>query len=296
MTLDFQPLRLEDITLLRPYFDAQPSRACDSTIGGTFLWRDYFQTAYTLWEGSLLLQSRMPNTGEPVYSVPMGGDPRLSLDGLAAHCREAGHPLKLFTVPEEALPQLLARWPQAQVSKLPQWADYLYQAQDLCQLQGKKYAGQRNHIRQFCRRYPDWQFAPLTPENLHDARAFFRRFEAQRDKDSETFHEDTRKVEEVLENFQLYGFLSGGLWVDGQMIAMAIGEVVGDTLYDHIEKADTSYHGAYQMIVQQFSQYACGEGVAYINREDDAGDEGLRKSKLAWRPCALLEKYLVQVE
>ena len=50
------------------------------------------------------------------------------------------------------------------------------------------------------------------------------------------------------------------------------------------------------MLVAQFAQQFAHEGVHFINREDDAGDEGLRKSKLAWRPCQLLDKYLVHID
>ena len=100
----------------------------------------------------------------------------------------------------------------------------------------------------------------------------------------------------MLANFDLYGFLGGAVWVEDRIVAMALGEKQGDTLYVHIEKADVSYHGAYQMIVREFSRYACTDEIGYINREDDAGDEGLRKSKLAWRPCGLLDKYLVHID
>ena len=294
--LEFQPLTLQDITVLRPYFHKQPSRICDSTVGGTFLWRDYFRTAYAQAEGSLFLRSEMPGSGEIIYSVPMEGDEALALRRLKEHCDREGHPMTLSTVSAEDLPLIRSLWPDARVETIPEWADYLYEAEDLKELAGKKYAAQRNHISRFNRLYPDWSFTPIPPANLEAVQEFFAWFAQVHDKDSDTFREDERKVSEVLNNFDLYGFTGGAVWAEGRIVAMSLGERQGDTLYVHIEKADIRYHGAYQMIVQQFARYACTGEIRYINREDDAGDEGLRKSKLAWRPCQLLDKYLVHID
>ena len=57
----------------------------------------------------------------------------------------------------------------------------------------------------------------------------------------------------------------------------------------HIEKAFADIDGAYPMINQQFVQHEC-IGYQYVNREDDAGSEGLRKAKLSYRPAFLVEK------
>ena len=272
--LEFQPLTLQHIDLLRGYFKKQPSRICDSTIGGTFLWRDYFRTQFAEADGSLFLRSVMPETGEYIYAVPLEGDTQNALLRLKGHCETEGHPLET----------------------IPEWADYLYLAEDIKELAGKKYATQRNHISKFNRLYSDWRFTPITKDNLDAVKAFFDWFAEVNEKESDTYKEDERKAAEALAHFEEYGFLGGAVWAENRRVAMALGEVQGDTLYVHIEKADIRYHGAYQMIVREFARYACTEGVQYINREDDAGDEGLRKSKLAWRPCGLLDKYLVHMD
>ena len=71
-----------------------------------------------------------------------------------------------------------------------------------------------------------------------------------------------------------------------------------DTLYVHIEKASRAVHGAYPMIVQQtacaFTPGKNGD-VLWINREDDAGDEGLRTVKLSYHPAQIIPKNKITV-
>ena len=63
-----------------------------------------------------------------------------------------------------------------------------------------------------------------------------------------------------------------------------------DTLDVNIEKAFPEIQGAYPMINQQFVLNEC-QNFKYVNREEDVGDEGLRKAKLSYVPDILLEKY-----
>jgi len=101
-------------------------------------------------------------------------------------------------------------------------------------------------------------------------------------------------VQEVLEHLDQYGLVGGVLRADGAIVGFTLGEVLRDTLYIHIEKADRDYPGAYQMLCRQFCT-AYADGLAYVNREEDMGDLGLRKAKRDLHPVTQLKKYTVEV-
>jgi hypothetical protein len=62
-----------------------------------------------------------------------------------------------------------------------------------------------------------------------------------------------------------------------------------DTLVIHFEKGMGSYKGVYQAMNQQF--LATQTGFTLVNREQDLGNEGLRKAKLSYNPVAFVRKY-----
>ncbi len=49
------------------------------------------------------------------------------------------------------------------------------------------------------------------------------------------------------------------------------------------------------MINNEFAKYY-GKDILYINREEDVGDEGVRRAKLMYRPIEILKKYIVEVK
>ena len=72
------------------------------------------------------------------------------------------------------------------------------------------------------------------------------------------------------------------------MVAFTFGrKVTDDTIDVCVEKADTSVDGAYSVINQQFAVHL-PNSIIYINREEDMGLPGLRKSKLSYHPEILL--------
>ncbi len=188
-----------------------------------------------------------------------------------------------------------ARWPELTVKDNRDWYDYLYDSQDIVNFAGKKYANQRNHISRFERDNPDWSFEIMTADHVNEIRQFYMSFLEIRAKEDDKAQEEEEKIFEVLDHFDEYGFLGGILRVDGKIVGISMGEIVRDTLIIHIEKADTTYSGVYQKLVHCYAKEYVNEEVKFINREEDMGDPGLRKSKLSYRPIKLLEKFTVRI-
>ena len=222
---------------------------------------------------------------------------RMDYAALERESARRGEPLLFFPVAASALEALRTRYPDAEVCPLRDWYDYLYNASDMAGFPGKRFHGQRSHVNKFDRLYPDWRFEPITAENLPAVRAYFEDHAVRFRKDeSETALAEEGCVRDFLEHYFDYGGApqSGVLFVGDRVIGFSCGEIVGDTLIIHIEKADTAFDGAYQKLVCEYAKMYAG-GVRYINREEDLGDPGMRQSKERYHPVALLEKYLVRV-
>ena len=102
---------------------------------------------------------------------------------------------------------------------------------------------------------------------------------------------------EVLDDFAAYGCTGYALYNGDDIAAFCIGEVMGDTLIVHIEKAKREYKGAFQMINCMFAKTELEKcGVQFINREDDVGDEGLRQAKQSYFPAYMLKKFRLSYE
>lgn len=87
----------------------------------------------------------------------------------------------------------------------------------------------------------------------------------------------------------------GGIYIDGNLEAYSIGSYNPDTKYAyiHIEKANPNFRGLYNYINQQFLIHEFPD-AEFVNREDDMGQEGLRKAKLSYKPVRLETKYIIR--
>ena len=88
--------------------------------------------------------------------------------------------------------------------------------------------------------------------------------------------------------------LAGLLLLDGDStLAFTMGSrLSADTLDVHFEKARSDVNGAYTAINYEFARYIRERmpSIAFLDREEDMGLEGLRRAKRSYRPHHMIEK------
>lgn len=177
-------------------------------------------------------------------------------------------------------------------------ADYIYLRERLATLAGKKLQSKRNHTNRFRAMYPDYEYRPLTPADIPECIALekqWRRISKGGDDgqaDSELSAE-LRSMTRAFNRWDELGLTGGTVRVGGRLVAFTFGCPVNHNTFDVcVEKADVSFEGAFAIINQEFVRHL-PEQYVYINREEDLGNEGLRRAKLSYRPEIILEKNVV---
>ena len=292
--LVFKPVTLDSIAEIREFLRLQPYRTCDFSIGGIYMWASYFKYEYAIFEDTLFMKGLSEaDASELAFSLPLGALPiKESVEVLREYCRAINRELVLSAVPEDAMQELVTEY-ACRNYKLEDWTDYLYDGKLLATLPGTLYHKKRNHVSRFRREYPEAVYCRLDSSNLDQTLAFFERYRRQYDKLSPLYRNEMDMTEHVLKNFSLFRFLGAVLLVGDRVAGFTVGEVINDTLYVHIEKADKDFEGVYEALNMKFAEdiLATYPEVRYINREEDVGDEGLRKAKLSYHPISLLGKY-----
>lgn len=184
------------------------------------------------------------------------------------------------------------------------YRDYIYSLDDLCNLAGRKYQPKRNHVNRFESMY-EYTFDELRPSDFEECmrleREWQRRKEAAGANDTEhraeheaEMSEEQRAIAEALAAYDELGLYGGVLRVDGRVVAFTYGSELAPGIFcTHIEKADAAIEGVFPMINRCFARALAARGYKYVNREEDMGLAGLRRSKMSYHPVAMQEKMTV---
>ncbi|MBR5723291.1 MAG: DUF2156 domain-containing protein [Oscillospiraceae bacterium] len=264
----------------------------DAAFANLYLLREKYGTELCV-SGGMLFRRYHSGIRAGCYGFPLGnGDLREAVSLLAADADERGIPLRLTLLTKAQCEQLEALFPaQFTFEPMPDYTEYLYLQENLAALRGSRYHGKRNHIAQFWRGCPEAYIQPLIAENADIAVGIAEQWLAARsDPDEPSLRYELSCIREAAANWEAL-HLTGLLLYDGaNPIGMTVVSEISAGVFDiHFEKVVPAHPHAWPVVVNEMAK--CLAGAAYLNREEDLGERGMRSSKQSYRPDLLNEKY-----
>ncbi|MDR2140696.1 MAG: phosphatidylglycerol lysyltransferase domain-containing protein [Deltaproteobacteria bacterium] len=287
--MSFKPLTMADMEIFRAAEKAAPLTTSDVIFSNLLIWNDYYHFTWERLAGCLVLLAS-PEGQAPFALPPLGLGDRLAAAEKVFSLMSA--PL-MSRVPEE-----LAQFYQAQ---RPGWAsapdpdndDYVYLAEKLINLSGRRMHQKKNHYNYFRQNY-EAEFEDVTPELAPELIALEDLWlTAKTEKIGPQTHlvMERRAIHLLLSNLETLNLRGLAIRVNGQIEAFTIGEVLNaDTAVIHAEKGNPEIRGIYVALCSHFCRRYFSD-LTYINREQDLGLPGLRFSKESLKPHHMAKKF-----
>lgn len=281
--MDFKDVTPADKQWIAPLVLESDRYLCEYSFADIYCWGSVYGMQAAKVDGALVLK-----LGKDSYTWPVGKEPVKAVERLMT---ESGK-IKLSCLQPDDVKLLEQHFAgRFTFSSNRNYADYIYESEKLITLSGKKLASKRNHINYFENNF-DWYVQPITSDNISLVRKFndewCKKNGCGMDK---ALKNEQCAIERAFNNFEQLGLEGLVLFADGKVAAFSWGEPINSEYYCvHIEKAMFDQRGAYQMINREFAK-AYAAHYKYINREDDTGDQGLRRAKESYHPIMIAEKY-----
>ena len=290
----FKDLTILDRELFEGYFRRFPPENSEYTFTNLFIWNHHYNFQYAELNEALLLMARYKDRPWSLFPPIGGGDAYQTARQGFSWMKDRGLDPVMERVPWWMAKNHFEDRDDMEIEIDRDQSDYVYLASDLIGLRGRKFHGKRNHINKFSQLY-NGKYRRINRENVSDCLALQEEWCNLRSCDE---HPELKKedmaVKTALENIDRLSFRAGAIFVDGRIQAFSIGEMLNkDTAVIHIEKANPEFEGIYALINQRFAMFEWMD-YSFINREQDLGDEGLRKAKLSYKPHHMVDKYHVR--
>lgn len=299
--MDYRKITLEDRTWINSLISMEQGLATDNCFGTYYLWGDIFGLRLSRYEDRLLACCMAGN--ELSFFYPHGrGDLKAAVLEMEQYARSKGADLLVNGVTrtqKEQLEQALPGYFTFQEKRGR--ADYLYEAESLAALSGKKLHSKKNHCNRFERDWPDWHSEELKKEHAGDCFKLLERWEERRqDAPDEMQEAEKLLLARTFEHYRELEMEGIVLFAGGSLVGFSLGEMMGEDGrgFDvHFEKADAGVSGAYAMVNRELARMLLARhpNLHYLNREEDMGLENLRKAKESYKPAFLIEKYSARI-
>ena len=291
--LPFKPIELSHKGQVEPMLLEEPPRLAPYTFASLMAWNLIYQYEWTVFQNkTMIISASVPPQNVRHILQPLGVFSKECQKILVEEMGKLNYRIIIYGVNDwfiERFPEFTSHFEA--INDLG-FANYIYRAEDLAFLAGRKYAKKRNLIAQAEKAYP-WTASPMTGSCLNDCIKLLEQIanDDQIEKDQSLMNERLA-LGYTLRHFTELNQQGIVIKVDDKPVAFSIYEKLNQNTADvHYEKADRNYKGLYQLVNRETSKVILESGYEFINREEDINLPGLRAAKQSYYPVEVRPAY-----
>ncbi|MBE6751613.1 MAG: DUF2156 domain-containing protein [Ruminococcaceae bacterium] len=291
--LDFQDISIEDRERVENYFEFLEEPFCDFTFGNLFCWSVVENTKIAFLNNFLFI--RFSDNEKLYYTFPLGNGEIKNAINLIIEDAKINNKKFQFVCLNKKQSEILKEIfkEEIKINKNRDAFDYVYSVKKLSTLSGRKYHSKKNHFNSFKNNY-NFIYEEINENNLQDCIRFANEWYSETEATPPLLKEQKVLIK-AFENYFKLNLIGAIIKINEKIVAFCVGEKMykENIFCTHFEKASSEFQKAYTVINKLFSEISINN-FEFVNREDDAGIEGLRKAKLSYYPELILEKYYAE--
>lgn len=289
--IEFTKVKLTDKALFNRFTSNYINS--ESSFANIMMWNNQYNAEYAIFDNALIMKYCHPD-GSVAFSMPYtdGADLISPTLALLEYCKYNNIECKTVDGNKKFI-DAISQCDKINIeyNQIRDYQEYVYLSDSLANLSGKDLHSKKNHVNKFKSLYNykyiniDKSIIPMCIEKSHQW--LYQKYKGN----TNAFANEYISIRRAFDNFEYFGLFGGAIFVDDNLVAYTVGErLTQDTALVHIEKADIKYAGSFATINYEFSN-VLNKSFKYINREEDMGIIGLRKSKMSYKPIFLTDKY-----
>lgn len=286
--LEFERISINLIEKYNHYYDLCIEKGADTTFINLWAWDSKYQTEIAFKDELCWLRFKQDNGY--IYGPPLGNWQNINWQEVIIS--NLGKNIRFKSIPEF----LMKKWQNSFGSQIniiedrDNW-EYLYKISDLISLTGEKYRNQRKLSNQFLRNN-NYRLVEIEEDNILHIKNFQHKWFEKKELEFNNLTQENEAINRILCGWKFFKhkIFGYGLWVEDELVGYTIGEKQdNEHIIIHIEKALSTVRGSYPAINKLTLEK--NKTYKYVNREQDLGLIGLRKSKEEYNPIGFVKKY-----
>ncbi|MCE9585336.1 phosphatidylglycerol lysyltransferase domain-containing protein [Candidatus Nomurabacteria bacterium] len=238
-------------------------------------------------------------TGEPFYSFLGNNKVNETAEELLELSKKEGLKLELKLVPEDSIKDLDNT--KFKIQEDRDHFDYEYDIKSLSELEGEFFLKKRKVIKKFAE--SNSFYYKILDLNSVQSKSYIKEvnklWEIKKKEIDKSFDysNEFNAINKFL-NTKIYNnTISTFLFVDNLIAGYAIYETISDIyVISHFAKANYSYPGIYDWMIQEDAKLLLNKGYKFLNFEQDLGLPGLKQNKKSFSTGLFLKKYLIMLK